>query len=82
MTDRASAVVEATVASAANKTAVVGGITSALGWVTQVNWVAVTGVVVAVAGLLVNMYFQLRRDRRESAESAARIAALQEKCNL
>ena len=82
MTDRASAVVEATVASAANKTTVVGGITSALGWVTQVNWVAVTGIVVAVAGLLVNMYFQLRRDRRESAESAARIAALQEKCNL
>lgn len=74
--------VEATVASAANKTTVVGGITSALGWVTQVNWVAVTGIVVAVAGLLVNMYFQLRRDRRESAESAARIAALQEKCNL
>lgn len=69
-------VVEAVGASIANKGMLVGGVTGMAGWLTQVNWIGVTGALVAVVGLLVNVYFQARRDRREAAESAARIRAL------
>ncbi|MGK7051626.1 holin [Pseudomonas aeruginosa] len=40
------------------------------------------GVLVAVIGLLANIYFQVRRDRRESAESAARIEAIRGRCDV
>ena len=38
-----------------------------------------SGVVIAVLGLLTNLYFQVRKDRRESIESAARIESLKER---
>lgn len=75
-------VVEAVGASVANKGMLVGGVAGVAGWVTQVNWIGVTGALVAVVGLLVNVYFQARRDRREAAESAARIEAMREQCRL
>jgi len=53
-------------------------VASVAGW----NWTAIITGVVAVAGLAVNIYFQVRRDRRESRESEARIAALKERCEL
>ena len=53
-------------------------VASVAGW----NWTAIITGVVAVAGLAVNVYFQVRRDRRESRESEARIAALKERCDL
>lgn len=54
----------------------------ALGWLAQINWVGLIGVLVAVIGLLANIYFQVRRDRRESAESAARIEAIRGRCDV
>ncbi len=53
-----------------------GGITAFFGWISGVNWIGLVGVVVAALGLVTNVYFQLRRDRREAAEHAAKIRRL------
>lgn len=73
-------IVEAVGASIANKGMVAGAAAGFVGWLSQINWIGISGVVVAVLGLLISTYFQIRRDRRESAESAARIEALKEQC--
>lgn len=66
----------------ANKSMGVGAATGLLGFVASVNWLGVIGAFVAIVGLAVNIYFQLKRDRRETAESRERIAALRERCDL
>lgn len=73
-------IVEVVGASVANKGMMVGAATGFAGWLSQVNWIGIAGVVVAVLGLLISTYFQIRRDRREHAESAARIQALRDQC--
>jgi protein-S-isoprenylcysteine O-methyltransferase Ste14 len=73
-------IVEAVGISVANKGLIAGGATGLFGWFAQVNWIGMAGVVVAVLGLIISTYFQIRRDRRESAESAARLEALREQC--
>ena len=73
-------IVEVVGASIANKGMAVGAATGMVGWLSQVNWLGVSGLVVAVIGLLVSTYFQIRRDRREHAESIARIEALRDQC--
>lgn len=71
-------IVEAVGASVASKGMMVGAATGVAGWLSQVNWIGITGVGIAVLGFAVNTYFQIRRDRREDAESAARIQALRD----
>ena len=73
-------IVEAVGASVANKGMLVGASTGFVGWLSQVNWVGFAGVAIALIGFLVNTYFQIRKDRREAAESLARIQALREQC--
>lgn len=73
-------IVEVVGASVANKGMMVGAATGFVGWLSQVNWIGIAGVLVAVFGLLVNAYFQARRDRREAAESEARIQSIREQC--
>ena len=75
-------VVEVVGASIAQKVPTAGAAAGFLGWLSQVNWVGLTGALVAIAGLLMNWYFQRRRDRREADESAARIQALRDQCGL
>lgn len=75
-------IVEAVGISVANKGLIAGGATGLFGWLSQVNWIGIAGVVVAVLGLLISTYFQIRRDRREHAESIERIKALREQCRL
>lgn len=77
---RPEGIVEAVGASVANKGMLVGATTGLAGWLSQVNWIGFIGVALAALGFLVNTYFQIRKDRRESAESAARIEALREQC--
>ncbi|TWC18132.1 holin family protein (superfamily II) [Pseudomonas sp. SJZ085] len=72
-------IVEAVGASVASKGMLAGAGTGLVGFLSQANWLGIVGVVVAVLGFLVNTYFQVRRDRREDAESAARIQALRER---
>lgn len=73
-------ILEVVGASVANKGMMLGAVTGFFGWLSQVNWIGISGVGVAVLGLMINAYFQARRDRRESAESDARIQALREQC--
>lgn len=75
-------VVEAIGASVANKATFGGAAAGFLGWLAQVNWIGLAGVLIALAGLAFNYYFQHRRDKREQAESVARIEALRERCGL
>lgn len=75
-------VIEAVGASVANKFTFGGAITGFLGWMAQINWIGLAGVLIALAGLAANFYFQHRRDKREQAESVARIQALRERCGL
>lgn len=69
-------VAEAVVA-ASNKTAGAGIATWFAGWATQVDWLGVSGVLVALTGLAISAYFQHRRDKREAAESEARVRLLE-----
>lgn len=73
-------IVEAVGASVASKGMLTGGAVGLVGFFSQVNWIGVSGVVIAVLGLLINLYFQVRKDRREHDESAARIQALRDQC--
>ena len=72
-------IVEVVGASVANKGMLVGGAAGMVGWLSQVNWIGIAGVAVAVVGLLINLFFQVRKDRRESIESAARLEAWKER---
>lgn len=67
-----------TIASAASWGSAGGGATSLYGWLTSNDMLAVIGAVVAVLGFLVNLIFQVRRDRREAELHAARMAQLVE----
>lgn len=73
---------EAAGISVANKTMAGGAATGLVGWLSQVNWIGAIGAAVAIIGLAANIYFQIRRDRRESTESRERIAALRDRCEL
>lgn len=72
-----STAIEATAISAASKTTYGGALAGVLGWISAQDWITIIGVIVAVSGLASNLYFQIRRDRRESAYTAAKIEALQ-----
>lgn len=82
MNNPSGMVIESVGSSVASKTTVVGALTGVAGWMAQINWIGLAGVLVALMGLAANIYFQVRRDRREAAESAARIQALTDKCDL
>ncbi|MCP1464392.1 holin [Pseudomonas sp. S3E17] len=73
-------IVEVVGASVANKGMIVGGAAGMVGWLSQMNWIGIAGV--AVLGLLINLYFQVRKDRREHAEGQERIKALRDQCRL
>lgn len=93
MGDRAEIALEVVGASVANKTTVAGAVAGTLGWLAQINWIGLSGVMIAFVGLLANLYFQHRRDKREQAEREERrwreerehqmrMAALKEKCEV
>lgn len=74
--------VDAAAISVANKTMAGGAGVGVVAVLAQVNWLGLIGAAVAVIGLGANVYFQIRRDRRESAESKARIEALRDRCGI
>jgi len=75
-------IVEVVGASVASKGMLTGGAVGLVGFFSQVNWIGVSGVVIAVMGLMINLYFQVRKDRREHAESQARLQALKDQYRL
>jgi len=75
-------VVDALAISVSNKGMLGGAITGLIGWLGQINWIGLGGFLIALIGLLANIYFQHRRDKRETFESHARIAALKDRCDV
>lgn len=70
-----SPVVEATATALATKLGMGGGsAASAVGWLASNNTVVVTGLFVTILGFLINLYFQRRRDKRETRESELKMA--------
>lgn len=73
--------IEAVTIAASNKVTVAGGATAAIsgvaakaGYAVSVaDITAIIGVLCAVAGLMVSVYFQWRRDSREQREHKARL---------
>lgn len=80
MANHPEGIVEAVGTSVATKGMLAGAGTGLVGFLSQANWIGIIGVLLAALGFLVNTWFQVRKDRRESAESAARIQALKEQC--
>lgn len=74
--------VENTAVFAANRTTEAGAVTGVVGWLASVNWIGWFGVMIALGGFAANIYFQRKRDKREQAESEARLAALRDRCGL
>lgn len=81
MANHPEGIVEAVGASVATKGMLAGAGTGLVGFLSQANWIGITGVVLAALGFAVNTYFQIRRDRREARESAARLRVIEgEQC--
>lgn len=49
------------------------------GYLSQINWIGLSAVLFGLIGMLANIYFMIRRDRREKRESDIRIAAINAK---
>ncbi len=77
MADSSGMAVDAIGASFGSKTTVVGAGAGVVGWAAQIDLLGLAGVICAVLGLLINLYFQIKRDRREAAESNARIKQIE-----
>lgn len=82
MDEKTEMAIEITAASLANKTTVCGAAAGFVGWLTQVNWIGLTGAMVAVVGLLVSVYFQWRRDKRETELNHVKIRSLIDACEV
>ena len=57
------------------------GVSAASWWLSSEAGVFV-GIALGVIGLIVNVYFKLRRDKREHAEHQARMAAIKGGCDV
>lgn len=80
-TELVSGTFDASIASSGGKLAgVSGAFAAASSWIAGVNWVTVSGALVAVGGLVVNVYFNYRRDQREQRELEARLDAIRGQC--
>lgn len=77
-----STAIDATAISAASKTTYGGALASVAGWLASQDWLTIIGVIVAVGGLASNLYFQIRRDRRETRVANARIAQYERRWEL
>ena len=64
-----------TVTAVAQKTTIGGSIMALFGGITATELAAVGGLVLAVLGFAVNLYFQWREDRRKSEEHIIRLVS-------
>lgn len=68
--------IDATVTAVATKTTLAGAITSVWGWFVSSEFGVLAGVLIGVAGLLMQWHFKRREDRRAQAEHEARMRKL------
>ena len=61
------------IAAGASKVTFGGAAAGFFGWITSSEFGVIVGAIGVLGGLLVNIYFKLRRDRREAKEHRARL---------
>jgi len=71
-----SAAAEATVIAVTSQITKASGITGAVAWLASNGYVAVAGVFLAAVSLVLNIYFQWKRDRRENREFERRMVLM------
>lgn len=76
MPENSRAMIDTAAASAANTATASGAAVGIVGWLTQINWIGLSGVAVAIAGLLISIHFQRRNDRRAEELHLAKMRAL------
>lgn len=77
--DTKDAGVDAVVTSVASKTMGGGATASVMGWLSSNEGIAITGLMLAIAGFIVNLIFQARRDYRERVLHEAELILLVKK---
>ena len=77
--DLETTTVDAAVTSAATKTMSGGAATTTIGWLSSNEGIALSGLAMTFVGFIVNLIFQIRRDRREEQLQKAKIADMQNK---
>lgn len=65
---------EASIAASASKATYGGATTIGIGWLMSNEFAVLVGMVIGLAGFLVNLYYRWKQDRREEAEHKARMA--------
>lgn len=74
--NKTEATIEATMAAIGQKTTIGGASATGLAWMVSNEFLGLMGLLVAVAGLLVNTYFKRKEDARQQALHEANLAAL------
>lgn len=76
MNDNQQQTIEAAVAAMGSKVTYAGSAGSVLGWMASSEGGVVIGIAVGVIGLLVNVWFKAREDRRQQEEHERRMQLL------
>lgn len=93
MRDQAASSVAEMAAGVSAKTTYFGGGASIFGMIASIDWLALAGFFIALFGFLLNVYFQIKKNKREEKESDLRmkreqdihelkIKQLKENCNV
>lgn len=68
--------IDAAAATLGTKAAYTGATTTVGGWLLSSEFGVIAGLLIGAAGLLTNLYFNHRRDRREEREHQRRMAQM------
>lgn len=68
--------IENTIATISGKTTYAGAGTTVTGWVLSSEFAVLAGLLLGVAGFLVNTYYRVKQDRRDQLEHELRVAAV------
>lgn len=64
---------DATMAALGSKATYTGASTSIVGWVLSSQFGVLAGILIGLAGLMINWYYKYKQDRREEAEHKRRM---------
>ena len=73
MTPEQQATYDATMAAAGSTATYGGASTSVLGWLVSNEFAVLIGILIAIAGFLVNWYYRHKEDKRQQAEHERRM---------
>lgn len=76
MNDVRQTTIDATLAAAGSKATYAGAGASLVGWFTSSEAGVVIGIALGVLGLLINVYFKHREDKRQQEEHETRMRAI------